>query len=217
MKQCCCGPQSYPAWLRKLITKFVGFNEFCIIHDHEYTILTKRQADINFLRFLKSKGCGDFKLACISFFLTKGNKYFVKRSNMQKEVKQSVFLADFIMTRRNGKVHLIGGKVDGNEATLDGFKREVLEETKVVIKDKDISFLFYNVLNVADVPDIWNQNFFTVKDLKIENMEPSNEVSELFIIDKIEFMNMDDESLTYAAQAFKKYLLNGQKDLELVR
>lgn len=213
MKNCNCGPQSYPLWLRKLITKFVGYNNFCKIHDYEYMLLSKVQADRNFIRFLASKGVSNIKLQIISFALLRGGKFHVKRSNLDKKVKQSVFLADLIFTRKDGKVHLIGGKVDENEATFDAFKREFFEETGLKLMDKQISYLFYNTLDVSDVPDVWNQNFFTVENLKIDNLTPSNEVEEIFVLEKNEFLNMNDEDLTYAAQAYKRFLLNDDKQI----
>lgn len=131
---------------------------------------------------------------------------------MDKQVKQSVFLADLIFTKKDQKIHMIGGKVNEGESTLDGFKREIFEETSINVKDNQISFLFHNVLGAPDLPDIWNQNYFTVKDIKFEDFKPSNEVVEIFQLDKNEFLNMDDELLSYAARAYKHYLLQPAVD-----
>lgn len=207
-----CGPKKFPLWVRKIITKFVGLNKFCILHDLEYTIISKNQADANFLSNLKKGGLNKLQLWIIKYFINKyGKNYF--EGKLDKNVKNSVFADFFIFTKKDGLIHPIGGKVENSESALDAFKREFFEEAGYKLKDSDFELSFTNLLSDESLDDDWYQTFFKVNNVSLAQLEPRNEVSELFEIDKYQFLNMDDEDLSHAAKALKGFHLKSNINL----
>lgn len=204
-----CGPQKFPEWVRALITKFVNFKKYCSLHDIEYEIITVKQANLNFIAYLRKEGLGKLKLKIISFFINMYGKNY--QGLLMKETKNSAFCAELIFTTKDGKLHPVGGKLEANESALDGFKREFEEETGYKLKDSQVTLEFTNLLQSDELDDDWYQSFFSIKNVDLEALKPSNEVKELKIVDKYALLNMDDSELSFASLAIKRHYLRSHE------
>lgn len=206
-----CGPTKFPKWVRYLITKFVNFKKFCYLHDVEYEVISVKQANLNFISYLKKEGLSGWKLSVVSFFINKYGKNY--QGLLMKETKSSAFCAELIFTLKKGKLHPVGGKLEANESALDGFKREFKEETGYVLKDNQVTLEFTNLLQNDELDDDWYQSFFSVKNVDLESLKPSGEVEELKFVDKYALLNMEDSELSHAALAIKQHYMQAHEML----
>lgn len=71
-----CGTKQFPKWLRVILSQ--NYNEACAIHDEDYKnkVISRKQADEDFLAIMLTKAGGRFWLKAEAYLLYYSVRFF---------------------------------------------------------------------------------------------------------------------------------------------
>lgn len=150
----------------------------------------KEKLDKTFIRGESKLNDDEYYLLTQGWIINKNNEILITRRNLNKSF--------------GGLWECTSGHVITNESSLDGIKREVLEEIGINLNNKTIKYITMITKNQALI-DI----YIIKKDIKLEDLKLNREVIDAKYVSIDEFNNMIKnkeiiEGLSYFPSIYKK-------------